>query len=108
MKLINAAVTAVVLGAISIAAANAATVQNYVGDAIPSASAERTVAIDSRTQAVNVTQGDKINFVASGSEFAIDFDGQAGSVDLRNFAPAGAIDHPVLVVVHVNPYTMGN
>jgi len=108
MKFIHTAVAAVVLAASSIVAANAASTQNLVGDAIPAASAERTVVIDSATRTVNVTQGDKVRFVANGSEFAFDFDGQAENVDLRSIAPAGAIDHPVLVVVDVNPYTMGD
>jgi hypothetical protein len=108
MKFIHTAVAAVVLGATSIVAANAAPNQYLVGNAIPAASAERTIVIDSGTRTVSVTQGDKVKFVANGSEFAIDFDGQAENVDLRNLAPAGAIDHPVLVVVDVNPYTMGD
>jgi hypothetical protein len=72
------------------------------------AAAERTIVINENTRWVNVTQGETIKFVANGREFTIAFDGVAENADLRNLAPAGALDHEVDAEVAENPVNQPN
>jgi hypothetical protein len=104
MKLIHTAVTALVLGATTIVTANAATFPNFIGQLEQTDSADRTIVINSGTRYVNVTQGEKVKFVANGQQFVIDFDGAAQNTDLRNLAPAGDLDHEVDVYVGMSPF----
>src|SRR5690348_4174062 len=69
--------------------------------AIVSAAANRTIAVDEKTKWVNVTHFDVVRFVSGGREFSWYFDGvaQPGPLDLRDFAPAGFVDHRVTVYV---------
>jgi hypothetical protein len=71
-------------------------------------SAERTIVIDPGTRWVNVTQGEKVKFLANGREFVIDFDGVDQSVDLRKLAPAGMLDHQVETYVRTSPFNLPN
>jgi hypothetical protein len=107
MKLIHTAVTAIVLACTSIVTANAASTPIFIGQLVQTDSGDRTVVVEPGTRAVSVTQGEKVTFVANGREFTVFFDGQAQSADLRDLAPAGAIDHPVLVNVQIDPFTRG-
>jgi hypothetical protein len=61
----------------------------------------RTVTIDARTKQVNVTHFEVIRFVSGGREFRWYFNGvaQPGPLDLRDFAPAGFVDHRVTVYI---------
>lgn len=107
MKLINATAIALVLGATSFAA-NAATTPAFIGQLMPTASADRTIVIDSNTRSVNVTQGEKVKFIVNGKEFAVDFDGAAEPVDLQALAPAGVLDHSVNAYVADSPFNLPN
>jgi hypothetical protein len=107
MKLISAVVTALVLGATSLAA-DATSAAKFVGEPAPAASANRTIYLDSATPWVNVTQGETVKFVADGHEFTVAFDGVAESVNLQRFAPAGLLNHRVNAYVAVNPFNLPN
>jgi len=108
MKLIHAAVTAVVVSASAVISANAASTPNFIGQLVQADSADRTIVVDANTRDVNVTQGEKVKFVVSGREFAVAFDGVAQDIDLGEFAPQGALDHPVRTHVDVSPFTIAN
>jgi hypothetical protein len=108
MKLIHSAVTALVLGATAIASANADTLPSWLGQPTPSDQADRTIVIDAGTRWANVTQGEKVKFVANGQEFVVDFNGVAGNADLGNFAPSGVLDHKVRVYVGESPLNAAN
>jgi hypothetical protein len=108
MKLIHAAVTAVVISASAVISANAASTPNFIGQLMPTDSADRTIVVDANTRHVNVTQGEKMKFVVSGREFAVAFDGVAQDIDLREFASQGALDRPVRTHVKVSPFMIAN
>jgi hypothetical protein len=108
MKLFHAAVTAAVLGATTAVTANADTFPSFVGQLVPADSAGRTIVIDPATRWVNVTQGEKVKFLANGREFVIDFDGVDQSVDLRKLAPEGVLDHQVETYVRTSPFNLPN
>jgi hypothetical protein len=108
MKLIHAAVTAVVISASAVISANAASTPNFIGQLVQTDSADRTIVVDADTRHVNVTQGEKVKFVVSGREFVVAFDGVAQDIDLRELAPQGALDHLVRTHVDVSPFTIAN
>jgi hypothetical protein len=108
MKLFHAAVTVAVLGGATAVTANADTFPSFVGQLVPVDSADRTVVIDPATRWVNVTQGEKVKFLANGREFVIDFDGVDQNVDLRKLAPGGALDHLVETYVRTSPFNLPN
>jgi hypothetical protein len=101
MKAIITAASVLVLGMASFAA-NASISPNLIGEAASTASAGRTIAIDSETKWANVDQGETVKFIANGREFAVTFDGVAADVDLQQLAPAGTLDHKVEVYVSSN------
>jgi hypothetical protein len=98
MKAVIIAASVIVLGAASIAA-NAATNSGLIGESAPTISAGRTIVLDSSTKWANVDHGETVKFVINGQEFAVTFDGVAEPVDLRQFAPAGVLDHQVEIYV---------
>jgi hypothetical protein len=108
MKLIHAAVTAVVVSASAAISAYAASTPNFIGQLVQTDSADRTIVVDANTRDVNVTQGEKVKFVASGREFVVAFDGVAQGIDLRELAPQGALDHAVRTHVEASPFTLPN
>ena len=71
-----------------------------LGSAVPAASSQRTIVLNSDTQWVNVMQGEEVKFVVGAVAFSWKFDGQgARPFDLRQVAPEGALAKPVLVYV---------
>ena len=108
MKLTRAAATAFMLSAMGIVSASAATYPEYIGQLAPTDSADRTIIIESGTRFVNVTQGEKVKFVANGREFVVDFNGVAQNLDLRQLAPEGTLDHKVETYVGVSPFMLAN
>jgi hypothetical protein len=98
MKAIITAASVIILGAASLAA-NAATNSGLIGESAPAATAGRTIVLDANTKWANVDHGETVRFVVNGQEFAVTFDGVAEDVDLRQLAPAGALDHKVEVYV---------
>jgi len=71
-----------------------------LGDPVPSASA---------TTYVNVTSGDVVKFVVGNQTFAWDFDngGTPTAFDLQRIAPAGTLDHKVMIYVARDPTYLG-
>lgn len=76
-----------------------------LGDPVPPAATEHTVVIGPNTTYVNVTGGDVVKFVIGDKVFAWDFDtsGQMMAFDLERIAPAGTLDHKVMVYVARDP-----
>ena len=92
-------------GMLASMAATAALPAKLLGAAAAPEQAQRTVVITPTTRYVNVTEGDVVKFVANGTTFAWNFDSPPGinSFELNRVAPAGALDHPVMVYVAINP-----
>ena len=89
------------LGALGAQAAPAA---KLLGDPVAVSQATRTITLGPDTRYVNVTQGEVIRFVTNDKEFAFSFDGaDIASFDLQRVAPAGVLDHPVMVYVAPQP-----
>ena len=81
-----------------------------LGDPVPSASAtEHVVVIQPGTTYVNVTSGDVVKFVVGNQTFAWDFDngGTPSAFDLQRIAPAGTLDHKVMIYVARDPTYLG-
>jgi hypothetical protein len=83
--------------------------QSLLGDPVPSSAAERTVVLGPNTAYVNVTGGEVVKFVVGGKAFAWDFDTADGitSFDLSKVAPAGTLDHKVMVYIARDPTYFG-
>jgi hypothetical protein len=83
----------------------AATPVTLLGDAVPVAAADRTIAITPDTKYINVVGGQTVKFDVNGKAFAWNFDGPdtVASFDLSRVAPAGTLDHSVIAYVSVNP-----
>ena len=82
----------------------------FLGDPVPAAATEKTVVIGPNTTSVNVTGGDVVKFVIGDKVFAWDFNtsGEMLAFDLERIAPAGMLDHKVMVYVARDPtYTGG-
>jgi hypothetical protein len=94
-----------VAGMVASMAATAAVRIDLLGEPSTPGQAGRVVVITPKTRYVNVTEGDVVRFVANGTTFAWNFDSPPGinSFDLNRVAPAGALDHPVMVYVAINP-----
>ena len=75
------------------------------GDTAATAQANRVIEIAPNTTSVNVKWGDTVEFKANGKSFAYTFDGSRvdPSVNLQRLAPAGTVDHPVMVYVRDFP-----
>jgi hypothetical protein len=108
MKLIPTIAAALVLGATTIVNANAASTPLWIGQLVQTDDADRTVVIEQGTRYVNVTQGEKVKFVANGKEYVIDFNGVDRNTDLRNLLPAGTLDHEIITYVGQSPFTLPN
>jgi len=110
MKPLITRIAALALSAASLPAAAALKPADIFGEpaqapsaerAIITAVANRVVTIDDKTKWVNVTHYEVVRFASGAREFTWYFDGlaQPGPLDLRDFAPAGFIDHRVTVYV---------
>lgn len=75
----------------------------------PATPALPTIVITPNTQHVNVTGGDSIRFRVGDQAFAWNFSVAATvwKFDLRDIAPAGILDHPVLAYVAPDPKYIG-
>ena len=73
---------------------------DLTGSSIPATTAQRTIVIGPDTRWINVMQGEEIRFVAGTSEFGWRFNGPgAGSFDLQQVAPSGALSRPVTAYI---------
>ena len=108
MKLIPAITTALILGATTVVNVNAASTPIWIGQLVHTENADRTIVIDSGTRYVNVSQGEKIKFVANGQEYVVDFNGVDRNTDLRNLLPAGAVDREIITYVGQSPFNLPN
>jgi hypothetical protein len=81
---------------------------NY-GQAITDNNAQRVVVITPDTKWVNVNNGDNVQFQVNGKNFTWHFDTLRAedNFDLSAIAPAGSVDHPVIVYVASNPLYRG-
>jgi hypothetical protein len=96
--MLSAAVAAMIAGAGTAVAAGIST--DLLGEpARDGMTADRTIALDSGSRYVTVTQGETVKFVANGKEFSWVFDGVPSSFNLDQVAPAGTLDHSVRVTV---------
>jgi hypothetical protein len=68
MKLMHTIAAALVLGATTIVNANAASTPLFIGQLVQADDADRTIVIGPGTRYINVTQGEKVKFVANGQE----------------------------------------
>lgn len=84
-----------------IATANAKTFTPAEG--VPPASASRTIVIGPATRWVNVTEHENVAFESHGERFAARFMRSDAPFDLNEIAPAGALDHEVIVYVAPDP-----
>jgi hypothetical protein len=77
-----------------------------LGDTVSPGSASESIAIGPKTRYVNVSYGDIVRFVVAGKSFGYDFDGAwtVTSFDLRRIAPAGLLDHRVMVYIEPDEY----
>lgn len=76
-----------------------------MGTRVDPSEATRTIAISPSTKSVNVKEDDTVRFVVNDKTFGYRFDGvnQGGSIDLRQVAPQGMLDHQVTAYIAVNP-----
>ena len=111
-----AAAAAIASFAVSPASANTVTVSGaqaqlaFLGSAAPVGSAERTIVINADTKYVNVEGGSTVRFVIDGQSFAWNFQTGGSHIspfDLARLAPAGALNHKVIVYVSNDPLYMG-
>jgi hypothetical protein len=82
----------------------------FLGNAAPVGSAERTIVINADTKYVNVEGGSTVRFVIDGQSFAWSFQTGGSHIspfDLARLAPAGALNHKVIVYVSNDPLYMG-
>lgn len=82
----------------------------FLGSAAPVGSAERTIVINADTKYVNVEGGSTVRFVIDGQSFAWSFQTGGSHIspfDLARLAPAGALNHKVIVYVSNDPLYMG-
>jgi hypothetical protein len=82
----------------------------FIGSPAPATAAGRSIVIGADTTYVNVTAGTTVRFVIGEQSFTWNF--QPGGlnvapVDLRLLAPAGALDHKVIVYVADDPLYQG-
>ena len=96
------------LSATALAAAPSGTAADY-GVQVPAAAAMRTIAIDAGTSAVNVTNGETVQFSVDGQSFTWHFDTyrDATSFDLGAILPANIKAGMVRVYVASNPLYRG-
>jgi hypothetical protein len=94
------------LGLLAAMAAHADVPTRLLGDVVPVAQATRTIQIAPATRYVNVFRGETIRFLANGQQFGYFFDGaqDEDSFDLRQVAPPGILDHPVVAYISPDPY----
>jgi hypothetical protein len=108
MKLTSAIATALLLGVTTIVNANAASTPLWIGQLVHTDNADRTIVIEPGTRYVNVSQGEKVKFVANGQEYVIDFNGVDRNTDLRSLLPAGAVDREIITYVGQSPFNLPN
>jgi hypothetical protein len=93
--------------AVFVAAAVTAVMDCAVANSPPSAStpqaATKTIVIRASTRSVSVFENDTVLFKVGTKQFALKFDGNAVSYDLKTLAPRGVLDHTVRVNVAPNP-----
>jgi len=65
--------------------------------------ADKVIMIKDKTKGVNVFENESVLFKIGDKQFAVRFDGTSHLFDLRQFAPAGTLDHKVTVYVAPDP-----
>jgi hypothetical protein len=94
------------LGLAASLGAQAATMspKSLLGDPVSAEQGLRTVEIKPGTKFVNVDHGEIIKFVANGKEFGFNFDDHNHMpFNLQQVAPAGVLDHQVMVYENEGP-----
>ena len=103
-------VIAITLGFLNLSA-SAFTPTSPMGKVVPLSGAMRTIPIDAKAKYVNVTAHETVKFVANGNAFAVTFSGSPATTfafvpsvfDLNQLAPAGVLNHKVMVYVAPDP-----
>lgn len=83
---------------------------SLLGSAAPASAAERTITINADTRYVNVTGGSTVHFIVNGQSFTWNFQTGGSHVapfELARLAPAGALNHKVVVYVSDDPLYLG-
>lgn len=83
---------------------------SLLGSAAPASAAERTITINADTRYVNVTGGSTVRFIVGGQSFTWNFQtggSHTAPFDLARLAPAGALNHKVVVYVSDDPLYLG-
>ena len=69
-----------------------------LGDPIPAdAQVDKVVNVNANTRWINVVQNESVKFIVGGKTFAWHFDSPRASVNLKDIAPAGAVDRNLIV-----------
>lgn len=100
-KLVALAAVAMTLGFVTLPAS--ALTPSYMGEVVPLSGAVRAIQIGAKTRYVNVTAHETVKFEANGKAFAVSFAGVLPQFDLNLLAPAGVLDHRVIVYVAPDP-----
>jgi len=102
-------VIAMTLGLVNLPAS--AFTPSSMGEVVPLSGAMRTIPINAKTKYVNVTAHETVKFIANGNAFAMTINSSPATTfafvpsvfDLNEFAPAGLLDHRVMVYVAPDP-----
>ena len=71
-----------------------------LGESIPAdGQVDKVVKVDANTRWVNVVQNESVKFIVGSKTFAWHFDSPRASVNLKDIAPAGAVDRNLIVYV---------
>jgi hypothetical protein len=102
-KLVASTLAGLGLGLLSATAGAITRPTSLMGDSAPLKYATRTVVLDSGTRHVDVLPNETVKFQTGAGDFAVNFNGSRSGEDLRDVAPAGALDHTVRVYVMLDP-----
>ena len=100
-KLVVLTVIAMTLGFVNLPAS--AFTPSFMGEVVPLYGAMRTIPIDAKTKYANVTAHETVRFEANGGAFAVSLAGVLPQFDLTLLAPAGVLDHRVIVYIAPDP-----
>jgi hypothetical protein len=83
---------------------------DFYGEPAPASMAERTIVIGPDTKHVNVEGGQIVRFIVGDKEFTWNFTfaQTVGSLDLKEAAPPGMLDHTVRAYVSPDPRYTGD
>lgn len=94
---------AALIGLSSVAAHALPAPSTLLGSPVASEQADRTITLGEDVRSINAYWGETVRFQnAGGRSFTVKFDGVKSAFDLRDLAPAGALNHDVTVYMSTN------